>query len=263
MNHSVACFAIVALLFASDNADAQERQRQATQLKSQPIAVLRKTYPRDSQPHPDHAYRAEKVRTDNWSATRVTESAAGHAVIYARQRYGIGDLVSDVDYERASKEMADYLSWKHGSQSVVAEQWITAGYHHFDTYVAVAAAALIGMELPGPAETVTLTKELTMWLKVQADSMSKDAAYQPCAVAMVNLVGAGCEETIRLAAEAAKSASERITISSAAFNLKRSFNVSDSSAEFMIYLKRNPTHSLRPSLRPVQVIATGEASAQH
>ena len=59
MNHSVACFAIVALLFASDNAAAQERQRQATQLKSQPVAVLRKAYPKDSQPHPDHAYRAE------------------------------------------------------------------------------------------------------------------------------------------------------------------------------------------------------------
>ncbi len=253
--------------------------RQPALIKQAPPSAqpVNKEYAKDGQPHPGRAYRVDKMRPGKWGDTRVLESVAGHAVIYAKQRYAISDIVTDADYQRASKEMYDYLSWKYGNPSLVAAQWISAGYQHFDNFAAEAAAALVGMELPGPGGHISLPKEATTWLKAQVDSMKKDPNYNPCIEVkeagtapgesqssdpVVILVGAACDIMIRMAAEAANKAIERIGISDQVFNMKRSFNISDSSAEFMIRMKRNPTLSLQAGLRPVQIVGIGDGGSQ-
>jgi hypothetical protein len=277
----IARFVVLMVVLRAAPVVAQDRPRPATSGRTQTkqslvLATVTKEYAKDTQPHPGAAYRVDKLRPGKWGDTRVTESVAGHAVIYAKQRYAIADIVSDADYERASKEMYDYLSWRYGNPAAVAAQWISAGYQHFDSFAAEAAAALMGMDLPGPGEVIRLPKEVSTWLKAQVDSMRKDPNYTPCIEVkqagaapnaevssdpVVILVGAGCDVLIRLAADAAKQAIERIGISAAVFDARR-FNISDSSAEFMILLKRNPPLSLRASVRPARIVAVGEGGAQ-
>lgn len=223
--------------------------------------VVKKQYPRDNQPHPDAAHRPS-----NWSDARVVESAAQHAVIYAKQRYGIADFVSDVDYERAAREMDDYLTWKYGGAAQVVARWTAAGYQHFDSYVAEAGAALMGMELPGPRESITLTKELTTWLKAQVDSAQKDSHYAPCAAGSADMVataaGVPCELLLRLAGDAARQVVERLTVAAPTFKPRVSFNIDDSSVEFMVLLRRNPPLSLRPGVRPTKIVTASDGGVE-
>jgi hypothetical protein len=81
---------------------------------------------------------------------RMGMSAAGHAALYAIQRFHLEDFkVSQADIDRAQKEVYEFLKWKLGSATAVAAQFVSAGYQHFDrAYSDEAAAALLGAILP-------------------------------------------------------------------------------------------------------------------
>lgn len=104
-------------------------------------------YPPCNQSHPGRQHRAESVakRGD----ARMTQSVAGHIVLYAIQRYGLTSLVNRADTDRASQATYEFLKWKLGNASAVATQFVGAGYQHFDkAYVDEAGAALMGFDLP-------------------------------------------------------------------------------------------------------------------
>jgi len=99
------------------------------------------------QDHPGRQHRAESLakRGD----ARMARSAAGHAVLYAVVRYDLENVVTDADKERAQEAVYEFLKWKLGNAALVAAQFLSAGYQHFDNgYVDEAAAALLGFELP-------------------------------------------------------------------------------------------------------------------
>lgn len=80
----------------------------------------------------------------------MASSAAGHAVLYAVRKYGISDLVTDADKQRAQDDVYKFLSWKLGNPAATAATWLDAGYQHFDRgYSDEAGASLLGFNLPG------------------------------------------------------------------------------------------------------------------
>jgi hypothetical protein len=137
-----------------------------------------KTYPRCSRRHPGRARRLESLAKQGDS--RMGWSAAGHAVYYGIERYGLQDLVSDTSFARAHKDMYEFLKWKTGSASLLAAQWLSAGYQHYDAYAGEAAVSLLGTNLPGPEKKLMLPKALTAWIMEQTDSAAKATNEQIC-----------------------------------------------------------------------------------
>ena len=237
-------------------------------------ATSKKAYPKDGQDHPGRSDRTAKVASGYRTDTETTQLIAKHVTNYAINRYGIKDIVSEADIERARKELYDFLSLKYGNPTLVQAQWLTAGYQHFDPFVREAGAALIGTELAGPGDVIRLPKEVSTWLKAQADSIKKDPNYNPCLGLQestteesqqdlgVMLVQAGCNYLMQLAAEAADKAIERIGISAQALSGRKVKRFSDSDVEFMIQLKRNPTQALNAAIRPKWFVDTNAESNQ-
>jgi hypothetical protein len=231
-------------------------------------AAVNKAYPKDGQDHPGRTDRAAKIASGHRTDTETTAIIAKHVTMYAINRYGIKDIVTEPDIERARKEVYDFVSWKYGNPTLVQAQWLTAGYQHFDPFVREAGAALMGTELAGPGDVIRLPKDVTTWLKARADSIKKDPNYNPCLGLEqstteeaqqdwgVMLVQAGCNYLIQLAAEAADKAIERIGISAQALSGRKVNRFSDSDVEFMILLKRNPTLALQPGQQPRKYVDT-------
>ena len=199
-----------------------------------------KEYPRCTQDHAGRSYRTQRLVKDGDS--EVLRSIAGHTVLYARERYGIADITTDEDYRRARTEMYHFLSWKLGNPALVAAQWVSAGYQHFDHHSDEAAAALLGMELPGPGPTVRLPKELTAWLKAQVDSLQRNGEGENVCASMSDssFVGLGCEILLPFVQEAIERSIDRIGISSAALIGRNHFDVTDPEIELAIHVRRNP-----------------------
>lgn len=135
-------------------------------------------YPKCTQDHPGRSHRAESLAKRGDS--RMGLSAARHSVRYAMHRYGIRDIVTEADIERADKDMYEFLKWKSGSASLLAAQWLTAGYQHYDSHADEAAASLLGYSLPGPQNQLQLPKELTAWIKGQVDSSATESNSEIC-----------------------------------------------------------------------------------
>lgn len=214
----------------------------------------REPYPACSQSHAGKSYRAKRLATDG--DTKVLRSIAGHVTIYARQRYGLQGLVTDADAARAQKEMYDFLSWKLGNPSLVGAQWVSAGYQHFDHHADEAAAALLGMDLPGPGPQVRLPKEMSAWLKQQVDSLAKsDSSVAAICAGMGDstFVGFACEALVPvvLAAleRAADRAIDRIGISNAALMGKNKYDITDAEIELLEQVRRNPPQTASSGAR--------------
>lgn len=101
-------------------------------------------YPKCSQTHAGRQNRVEMVYKNGDS--RMTDSVAGHITLYAVERYGLEDLVTEADIKAARKRMYDFLKWKFYSPSGVMTEFVANGYQHFDKgYVDEAAASLLGI----------------------------------------------------------------------------------------------------------------------
>lgn len=117
---------------------------------------------------------AECAKGDTKQVKRIISKTIKHA----KEKYQLTDgLVDDKDTKRAEKEMYDFLNWRMGSPSAVCGQYTTAGQKHFDKgYGDEAAAALLGMELPGAGKSLKLTKRVSEQLKAQIKSCADQVA---------------------------------------------------------------------------------------
>jgi hypothetical protein len=123
--------------------------------------------------HPERS--AECAQGD----TKVVRKIVSNTIKHAKERYKLAPpVVDDADTKRAENEMYDFLNWKIGSPSAVCGQYITAGQHHFNNgYSDEAAAALVGMELPGaPGKAqFRLPKYISDQLKAQIKACTEEA----------------------------------------------------------------------------------------
>jgi hypothetical protein len=103
-------------------------------------------------------------------------SAAGHATLYAIERFGMGSLnFSQDDIRRAQPEVYEFLKWKLGSPAAIAAQFIAAGYQHFDrSYSDKAAAALLGTDLPSGQNGAQMT--LSPWFHSALEAEDRPTA---------------------------------------------------------------------------------------
>ena len=110
--------------------------------------------------------------------TKVVRRIVGHTIAHAKAQYKIVDIVKVEDEQRASKELYDFLNWKLGSPSAVCGQYATAGQKHFDKgYSDEAAAALMGLELPGAGRAeFRLPKVVSDQLKSQIQACAQEIA---------------------------------------------------------------------------------------
>lgn len=98
---------------------------------------------KDAATHPGRS--AECAKGD----TKVVREISQRTVKYAKNKWKIGDLVTDQDSKRAESEMYEFFKWKLGNPTTVCGQYVTAGYDHFNkAYGDEAAAALLGFDLP-------------------------------------------------------------------------------------------------------------------
>jgi hypothetical protein len=235
-------------------------------------------YLSDNQKHPGRSWRVQKTTIGGWGDTDVSKSVAGHVVNYAIRRYGLDTVITDpAEIARAKKDMYDFLSWKYGNPSLVAAQWISAGYKHFDGHVAEAAMSLLGTDLEGPGKVVRLDPALSAYLKHEVEQMAgSDTASvcaslsagsgssgnstsgypgggQPSPVGYPSTTGNGnggsgggvvlgvtCRVLVRIAAEFAKLAIDRLGISSDLLEGKDRFNWKDGDVALTLYVRRNP-----------------------
>lgn len=203
-------------------------------------AQTTKVYGKCSQSHAGREYRVKRLTLEGDS--KVTKSVAGHAVLYARERYALQDITTQADIDRATREVYDFLTYKVGNPSLVAAQWVSAGYQHFDSHADEAAAALLGMELLGPAQQVRFPREISDWLKTKVDSLGQaDSSNAGICAAMgdTTMVGVACQVLLPFVKEAMKRSIDRIGISSATLR-GESYDVKDPQIELMIYVKRHP-----------------------
>jgi hypothetical protein len=226
------------------------------------LALAPPPYPKCNRRHPGRQHRAESLAKRGDS--RMGFSAAGHSVRYAIHRYGISDIVKEADIARADKDMYEFLKWKTGSASLLAAQWLTAGYQHYDSHADEAAASLLGYDLPGPKNQLRLPKELTEYIKKQVDSAATESNSEICdamfsgesggsttpgaaggTTAGDESSGSGvggfvCEGVVALAREAAKRFYDRLSISGDMLLGRTKFDIKDEVIAQMIDLRRNP-----------------------
>ncbi len=218
-------------------------------------ASAQQSYPKCTQDHPGRSQRALKFPAV-WGDTRVLKSVASHTVKYAIVRYGIQDLVQPPDIEHATKEMYDFFSWKYGNPTLVASQWVTAGYQHFDHHADEAAAALLGMELPGPGAQVRLPKELTQWLHAQVDTAAQSSSTDICgALGDTSYVGIACVALIPILREAGNRAVDRLGISNAALIGQNKYDVTDAEIERLKTVRRQSLASTAGA-KPASILRT-------
>ncbi len=138
---------------------------------------------------PAGAFSHKTLQDAPGKAKRAAECAKGdtkqvkqiirRTIKHAKEKYKLTDgLLEDLeDTKRAEKEMYDFLNWRMGSPSAVCGQYTTAGQKHFDKgYSDEAAAALLGMQLPGEGRALKLPKRVSAQLKAQIKSCADQVA---------------------------------------------------------------------------------------
>lgn len=110
--------------------------------------------------------------------TRQVKHIISRTIKHAKEKYNLTEeLVEATDTKHAEKEMYDFLNWRMGSPSAVCGQYTTAGQKHFDKgYSDEAAAALLGMDLPGAGKSLKLPKRVSAQLKAQIKSCADQVA---------------------------------------------------------------------------------------
>lgn len=153
---------------------------------------------------PEKAKRAAECAKGD---TRQVKHIISRTIKHAKDRYKLTDGLLDdpKDTKRAEKEMYDFLNWRMGSPSAVCGQYTTAGQKHFDKgYSDEAAAALLGMELPGAGKSLKLPKRVSAQLKAQIKSCADQVAGAVKGEAPASPVPAS-------AAPASKSTKDKVT----------------------------------------------------
>jgi len=207
--------------------------------------AIAQRYPNCSQDHPGKQHRAESVLKRGDS--RMTLSVASHTTTYARQRYNLGDLVTQTDIDRAQKEMYDFLSWKLGNPLAVATQFVSAGYQHFDkAYVDEAAAALLGVELPGPGKVYRLPKPFSDFLKQKCVELeTKMCQYIADSLGIPQEL---CKPVVDEIRNAIANAIDRI-----GFSMPKNWDVDNKLVQALIEAKRTPPRlSNIPPITPLR-----------
>lgn len=138
--------------------------------------------------------------------TKVVRKIVSNTIKHAKERFKLtGGLVNDTDTKRAQKEMYDFLNWKIGSPSAVCGQYITAGQKHFNKgYSDEAAAALLGMELPGAGRAeYGMSKKTSEELKARIKDCAKQVmAQEPAGQAPASQTSAGKSPKDKVTAQA-------------------------------------------------------------
>lgn len=226
------------------------------------LALAPPPYPKCNRRHPGRQHRAESLAKRGDS--RMGFSAAGHSVRYAIHRYGISDIVKEADIARADKDMYEFLKWKTGSASLLAAQWLTAGYQHYDSHADEAAASLLGYDLPGPKHQLRLPKELATYIKQQTDSAATETNSEICDAMFSSESGGSstpgaagtttsgeetsgsgiggfvCEGLVELARKATHEFYKKLSISGDMLMGRTKFDIKDEVITQMISLRRNP-----------------------
>jgi hypothetical protein len=224
------------------------------------LALAPAPYPKCNRRHPGRQHRIESLAKQGDS--RMGFSAAGHSVRYAIHRYGISDIVTKADIARADKDVYEFLKWKTGSASLLAAQWLTAGYQHYDSHADEAAASLLGYDLPGPRNQLGLPKALATFIKQQVDSAAAESNSEICdamfsgesttpgaagetAGSSDEASGGGiggflCEGVVELARKATQEFYRKLSISGDMLMGKTKFDIKDEVITQMIDLRRNP-----------------------
>jgi hypothetical protein len=226
------------------------------------LALAPPPYPKCNRRHPGRQHRMESLAKQGDS--RMGLSAAGHSVRYAIHRYSISDIVTEADIARADKDMYEFLKWKTGSASLLAAQWLTAGYQHYDSHADEAAASLLGYDLPGPRNQLGLPKELATYIKQQTDSAAAETNAEICgalfsegsgsttpgasgetagssgAASDGGVGGFVCEGLIELARKATHEFYRKLSISGDMLMGKTKFDIKDEVIARMASLRRNP-----------------------
>lgn len=111
--------------------------------------------------------------------TKVSKGIARKTVKHAIEKWKLTDLnLDEQTIKTANKEVYEFLKWKLGSPTTICGQYVTAGQKHFNkAYGDEAAAALLGMELPGEGKAeVSLPPDFAKQLKDQVDTQGDSAA---------------------------------------------------------------------------------------
>ena len=196
--------------------------------------------PACKQHHPGRQNRLESVAKAG--DAHMAMSAAGHATLYAIQRFHLESLnFSQDDISRAQKDVYEFLKWKLGSPSAIAAQFIAAGYQHFDrSYSDEAAAALLGTDLPSEAHgsKVTFSVDFTQHLKMKADQL-QGASAAAVAVMLETEFGPlgaiGFEIANQLVSNGVDVAIPRVD-----FDMPKSWDIANSLVNSMIVVKMSP-----------------------
>jgi hypothetical protein len=204
-----------------------------------------------TQDHPKKAHRAESVAKRGDS--RMTKSVAGHVTIYAEAKWGLQDLVTEKQRQLAQKEMYDFLKWKLGSPFLVATQFVTAGYQHFDkAHVDEAAAALLGVKLPGDGNAqMSLPPEAVKWLKDQSEALG--VSLQKFLVEEWGLPPVAAKFVANFVLERANKSISRI-----GFDWPKKWDVEDRLVKGLIEARRNPAPTVPTGVLPPNVRLPGK-----
>lgn len=102
-------------------------------------------FPSITEAHGNHPKRGKRLGQCG-QASKQTERIARHTVGFAVERYQVDDLVSQEEFESASRSMDYFLRWKLGGAVPVCAQYVSTGYGHFErAYSDEGGAMLLGV----------------------------------------------------------------------------------------------------------------------
>ncbi len=92
--------------------------------------------------HPKGGKRLQQCGKADKQTKRVARHTTGAAV----ERFQLKELITQEDFDRASREMNHFLRWKLGGKVAVCGQYVSTGYGHFEkAYGDEAAAMMLGV----------------------------------------------------------------------------------------------------------------------
>lgn len=184
------------------------------------------------QDHPNGARRRESLLKAG--DAKMAHKAAGHTVIYAVHRYGLQEFFGDAEIAAAADEMYGFLKWKLGSPLLVATQWGTGGYQHFDkTYVDEAAAILLGVvDFEDVEPELKIPPFLQDWLQTQVGKTSDAVSVALVAEGVPPIIA---EQLGRLAEQALQGLYDRNKVG---VFLPKSYDVDNRLVETAVLAKR-------------------------
>ncbi len=192
-----------------------------------------------TQHHPGREHRIEAVAKAG--DAHMAMSAAGHATLYAIQRFHLENVYLDIDH--AQREVYEFLKWKMGNPAAIAAQFIAAGYQHFDrAYSDEAAAALLGTDLPSEQNgaQMTLSSNFTAKLKEEIDKdLGPGASYGGIEEEII--LGYGAPEPIAYQIATALAVYKAGQMPRVGFNMPKSWDIDNRLVEAMIAARTTPS----------------------